>query len=40
MMIIHCDECDVMLYFDNKTLLYIVFTMSHFLFIAIFNSVT
>lgn len=40
MMIIHCDECDVMFYFVNKTLLYIVFIVSHFLFKATFNSVT
>lgn len=40
MMIIHCDECDVMLYFVNKILLYIVFNASHFLFKTLFNSVT
>lgn len=40
MMIIHCDECDVMLYSVNKLLLYMVFIVSHFLFKTIFNSVT
>lgn len=40
MMITHCDACDVMYYFSFKTLLYIIFNASQFLFKAIFNSVT
>jgi len=36
----HCDECDAMHNFGFKILLYMIFNTSHFLFKAIFRSVT